>query len=277
MVPPAHSLRTVLTTGANSGIGLATVLHLAARGFRSVGSVRSDAKAEVVHQAAARRGVEVETVLLDVTDAEGCRRVIDEVRPWGLVNNAGYGGMGAIEDVDDDEARHLFETMVIAPMRLSRLAAPHMRQGGGGRMVLMSSVLGLTTAPLAGWYSAAKHALEALGDSLRMELAASGIRVVLIEPGGFRTGIWEEVSSQIDLRRGSAYERAYRRSAAGLRASQLLMGRPEQVARVVGRALSTRLPQERYLVGVDAAALTLAQRLTPALVRDRVARLGLGL
>jgi NAD(P)-dependent dehydrogenase (short-subunit alcohol dehydrogenase family) len=271
------SPKTVLTTGTNSGIGLATVVRLAQLGFRSVGTVRSEDKARTVRTAAERAGVEVETVLLDVNDASACAEVIDRVRPWALVNNAGYGGIGAIEDVDDTEARALIETMVIAPMRLSRLAAPNMRSSGGGRIVNMSSILGRTTTPLAGWYSGAKHALEALSDSLRMEVASAGIKVVLVEPGGFRTGIWEEVSDNIDRRAGSSYDRAYRRSATGLKLSQGLMGEPSQVARVVGRALTSRFPQDRYLVGLDAAALSLAGRLTPAVVRDRVTRFGLGL
>ena len=130
--------RTVLTTGANSGIGLATTLELARRGHRSVGSVRSEAKAEVVRAAAAEAGVDVDTVLLDVTDAEQCEHVIDELGTdlFGLVNNAGYALTGAIEDISDDEARHLFETMVFAPMRLSRLALPAMRGNGRGRRFL---------------------------------------------------------------------------------------------------------------------------------------------
>ena len=269
--------RTVLTTGANSGIGLATVLQVAELGFRSVGSVRSESKAEAVHRAAADAGVEVETVILDVTDPSGCEKVVDRLRPWGLVNNAGYGGLGAIEDVDDDEARLLFETMVMAPMRLARLTIPHMRHGGGGRVVNMSSVLGRTTTPLAGWYAGAKHALEALSDALRIEVASAGIKVVLVEPGGFRTGIWDEVSQTVDSRPDSPYRRAYRRSAAGLRLGQGLMGDPQHVARVVGRALTWRFPPERCLVGVDARALSLAQMLTPTPVRDRFTRLGLGL
>lgn len=269
--------QTVLTTGSNSGIGLATAVRLAQLGFRSVGSVRSEAKAETVHKAAAEAGVQIDTVLLDVTEPDGCAEVIHRVRPWALVNNAGYGGMGAIEDVGDDEARQLIETMVIAPMRLARLALPHMRESGGGRVINMSSVMGRITVPLAGWYSGAKHALEALSDSFRMEVASAGVKVILVEPGGFKTGIWEEVSDQIDQRAGSAYIDAYKRSAFGLRLSQGLMGDPDQVARVVGRALSSRFPQDRYLVGIDAAALTLAQRLTPTILRDRVTRLGLGL
>ncbi len=118
--------RTVLTTGANSGIGLATVLELGRLGFDSVGSVRSAAESRAVRKAARKAGVQVRTVLLDVTDAEACARVIDGLRPFGLVNNAGYSAASAIEDVDDIEARQVIETMVLAPMRLARLAIPHM-------------------------------------------------------------------------------------------------------------------------------------------------------
>ena len=166
-------MRTVLTTGANSGIGLATALELARRGFRSIGSVRSEAKAEVVHEAAAEAGVEVETVLLDVADADSCERALDGLRLFGLVNNAGYTNTGAVEDVDDDEARDQLETMVIAPMRLARLALPAMREAGEGRIVNVSSIYGRTSTPLSGWYQASKHALEAVSDALRIEVASA--------------------------------------------------------------------------------------------------------
>src|SRR6202521_3129949 len=101
----------VLTTGANSGIGLATVVEIARKGFDSVGSVRSAAKARSVRDAAREAGVEVRTVILDVTDEAQCRKVIDRLRPYGIVNNAGYGAIGAIEDVSDAEAHAAFETM----------------------------------------------------------------------------------------------------------------------------------------------------------------------
>src|SRR5689334_18495555 len=102
-------MRTVLTTGANSGIGLATVLELARRGFRSVGSARSEAKAEVIRDAAAEAGVEVETTILYVTDADACVDVIGRLHPYGLVNNAGYTNTGAVEDVGDEEVRDQLE------------------------------------------------------------------------------------------------------------------------------------------------------------------------
>ena len=271
--------RTVLTTGANSGIGLATVLEVARRGFRSIGSVRSEEKAELVAKAAAEAGVEVETVLLDVSDAEQCERAMSGLRLYGLVNNAGYGMTGAIEDVSDDEAHALFETMVHAPVRLARLALPAMRENGEGRIVNVSSIAGRTTAPFAGHYAAAKHALEALSDALRIEVAGAGIKVVLVEPGGFRTGIWEEFERDIERREreGSRYGPAYRRTLRGQQLLEPIMGNPDQCAKVIASALTSRNPRARYLIGLDAQAINFWDTVTPTFLKDRVTRLGLGL
>jgi short-subunit dehydrogenase len=274
----ADGSRSVLTTGANSGIGLSTVIELAKRGYHSVGSVRSEEKAEAVEKAAAAAGVEVTTVLMDVTDAEECERALSGLRLYALVNNAGYGLNGAVEDIADDEARHLFETMVHAPMRLARLAAPAMREQGGGRIVNISSIAGLVTAPFAGHYTGAKHALEALSDALRVELAADGIKVIIVEPGGFKTGIWDEFQRDIDRHAaaGSRFTDAYRRMLSGQRALERLMGNPDQCAKVIAAAIDARVPRARYLVGLDAQMLNAASRLTPTFVRDRVLRLGIG-
>jgi NAD(P)-dependent dehydrogenase (short-subunit alcohol dehydrogenase family) len=269
--------RTVLTTGANSGIGLATVVHLAELGFNSVGSVRSKSKAAVVRKVATEAGVVVKTVLLDVTDAERCKSVIDEVRPWGLVNNAGYSGIGAIEDVADEQVRQLLETMVVGPMRLVRLALPHMRAAGEGRIVNMSSIYGLTTTPFSGWYQASKHALEAASDALRIEVARDHVNVVLIEPGGFRTGIWGELDEEMDHIARSRYRDGYQRTRTLINLFTALMGKPEGVARTVGKALTTRSPRPRYLVGRDAQVIALTQPLIPTEIKDRVTRLVIGL
>lgn len=269
--------RPVLVTGANSGIGLATATELARRGFRTVASVRSEEKATTVHAAADDAGVDVETVLLDVTDAARCAQVVAEVRPFGLVNNAGFQVTGAIEDVADDEARAALETMTVAPVRLARLSLPHMRARGGGRIVNVSSIFGRVTTPLTGWYQAAKHALEAASDALRAEVAGDGVSVVLVEPGGIRTALWEDVRETVSERDGSRYEDAYRRSLARIRLADPLMRAPDQVARVIATAMTARHPRSRYLVGIDARTAALADRLLPTAVKDRIARLTLGL
>jgi len=272
-----NAARTVLTTGANSGIGLATTLELARRGFRSVGGVRSEEKARAVTEAAVRAGVRVETVLLDVTNVDECVQVIDQLRPYGLVNNAGYPATGAIEDVDDREARRVLETMAVAPIRLARLALPHMTALGIGRIVNVSSIYGRIATPLTGWYQAAKHALEGLSDALRIEVAATGVRVILVEPGAFRTRIWEEAERNVERRHGARYEQAYRRSIAGIRMTQPLMGDPGRVAKVIGRAMCVRHPRSRYLVGYDARLLALTDLVVPTVVKDRLERIVLGL
>jgi len=276
-LPEVVDLRTALTTGANSGIGLATTLELARRGFRSVGTVRTAAKAELVKATAAEAGLSVETALLDVTDAAGCADVMGEYRPDALVNNAGYSITGSIEDVPDHEAAAALETMVLAPMRLARFAIPHMRARRRGRIVNVSSIYGRTTTPLTGWYQGAKHALEALTDALRMEVARDGVRVILIEPGGFRTGIWEETEREINKRSGSRYDGAYHRTLGTTRLWQPFMGDPAHCAKVIGSALTTSWPRARYLVGYDAQALALWSSLTPTEIKDRIVRLVMAL
>ncbi len=242
-----------------------------------MGSVRSDSKAKEVSEAAARAGASVDTVLLDVTDAERCAAVIEELRPWGIVNNAGYSGMGAIEDTTDEDARHQLETMVVAPMRLARLALPHMRSASGGRVVNVSSIYGLTTTPFSGWYQACKHALEAASDALRLEVARDGIKVVLIEPGGFKTGIWEGLEEDVARLAGSNYEAGYQRTRTMMKLLTSFMGEPEAAAKTIGKALTSRTPRARYLVGPDARAIAVTQPLIPTGIRDRLTRLVTGL
>jgi NAD(P)-dependent dehydrogenase (short-subunit alcohol dehydrogenase family) len=252
-------------------------VKLATLGFRSVGTVRSESKAATVAAAAEAAGVSVQTVMLDVTDEMRCAEVVDQVRPWAIVNNAGYSGVGAIEDVSDDDVRRQLETMVVAPMRLARLALPHMRSVRDGRIVNVSSIYGLTTTPFSGWYQASKHALEAASDALRLEVARDGISVVLIEPGGFKTGIWEEFESDVSRRQDSGYEAAYHRIQMLLGPFMRFMGEPEGAAKVIARALTARAPHARYLVGRDAQMIAAAQPFLPSVLRDRVTRFLIGL
>lgn len=272
----------VLVTGANSGIGLATAVELAKQGWSCVGSARTSAKAKVIREAAAAAEVEVGTVLMDVTDAAACERAVaDTVERHGrldaLVNNAGYGTKAAVEDVGDEEARQILETMVIAPARLARLVLPPMRAVGGGTIVNVSSIYGRTSTPLSGWYQAAKHALEGWSDALRMEVAGEGIRVVLIEPGGVRTGIWDHLEGVEAVPEGSRYATAHRRARQSVGLSGAVMGRPEACAKVIGRVLAAKSPRARYLVGPDAYFFAAVTQLTPTSLADRVTRIVMGL
>ena len=264
--------RTALTTGANSGIGLATALELARRGLRSVGTVRSKAKAAVVSDAAESMGLTIETAILDVTDAQSCERVVRKYHPTVVVNNAGFSVTGAIEDVGDDEARAALETMVVGPMRLARLALPHMRKVHDGRIINVSSIYGRATTPLTGWYQASKHALEGVSDALRAEVASDGIKVVLVEPGFVRTGIWAEVDDELQGRAGSDFASSYQRLLANTRMASPIMSDPSKVADVIANAVTSRRPRARYLVGCDAQVIAGLRTYTPTRVWDRVSR-----
>jgi NAD(P)-dependent dehydrogenase (short-subunit alcohol dehydrogenase family) len=271
--------RVVLTTGATSGIGLATAVELAKRGFDSVATYRSPHKLPALQEAAHGAGVSVHAIELDVTDAAACERAMVEVIErhgalHGLVNNAGFGLRGAVEDTSDEEARKLLETMVIAPARLCRLALPHLRAAGGGRIVNISSIFGRTTTPLSGWYQAAKHALEGFTDALRVEVAGDGVRVILVEPGGFRTEIWDE---QMVSHPSERYQTAYARTEQALQMAGPLLGDPASCAKVIVGALEASVPRARYLVGPDARLAAAVLPLTPSMVKDRIARAWLGL
>lgn len=275
-------LRTALVTGANSGLGLASALELARGGLRVVGTVRSADKARKVEAAAAEAGVPVETRILDVTDAAGCKDVVEDVRPDVLVNNAGGTCYAPVADVMEEEARHHVETAVFAPIRLARLAIPHMQDRGWGRIVQVSSVAGKVTYPLMGWYQAGKHAMEALSDALRLEVAGSGIHVAVVAPGGFRSGITDEMADVAHRYRGSKYATAFRRLDLGFTLVEPFWTDVRRVAEVVAHAATAEQPHGRYVVGRDAHASLLVSRFVENFrvgveLRDKAVRRLIGL
>lgn len=275
--------RSVVVTGASGGIGLVTALELAAAGYDVVGTVRSPAKAGFVERAAADRGVAVRTVELDVDDPDSCAKAVAQAESmtehgvWAWVNNAGYVQSGAVEDVADEFVRAQLETNVLAPMRLARLVLPAMRERGGGRIVHISSVVGRLSVPLLGWYCASKHALEAVTDALRMEVAGDGVQVVLVEPGMVGTDIWSAAQEGGFPPPGSPrYASAYARAQTLSRRSDRLPD-PVWVARTVRLVLDNPAPTARYVVGADAVSGLLAERLLPTGVTDYVKAVASGL
>ena len=268
--------KTVMITGANSGLGLATALEFAKAGYRTFGTVRSEAKREAVSAAATELGLSIETTLLEVVDAEQCAKVVATIQPDILVNNAGYMLYAAIEEVDDAAARDLLETMVIAPARLSRLCLPTMRERGWGRIIQISSLSARASFPLMGWYQAAKQALEGVSDALRLEVAGSGVSVVLIEPGVFRSALSEEFSAPQGSE-DSPYAGAYEQSRNMFSNFERFMTETDTVAKVVVRAAQARSPKARYPVGLDAQLSLLTGRFTPDALRDFAIRKTTGL
>ncbi len=267
--------RTVLVTGANSGLGQATAVHLAGLGFGVVGTARSEEKLESVDKAARDAGVEVEGAVLDVTDEPACAELVERYDPWGLVNNAGFMNVGRVVDVTREEALRQLDTLVVAPMRLAALALPGMRRRGQGRIVNVSSTIAHATSVMTGWYQASKHALDAATDALRREVAGDGIYVVLIEPGGLNTNFWDKAADDIERRRPLA-PTEYGRAERVLQSTHGRMTEPEVAAKAIGRALTAGRPAIRFRVGLDAWVVPLLDRLLPEGVQDRIQRRVLG-
>ncbi len=254
-----------LVTGGSSGIGESTARALLAKGFVVYAVARR------VDRMASLSDLGVQTFAMDVTDdasmVAGIDRIIDEQgRVDVLVNNAGYGSYGAVEDVPIEEARRQFEVNVFGLARLVQLVAPHMREQGSGRIVNVSSIGGKFYEPLGAWYHATKFAVEGFSDSLRLELAPFGIRVVIVEPGPIVTE-WNTLArdSLLETSRGGAYEgraervhRTMERGDSGWAGSS-----PEVVAEKIVAAATSRRPRVRYPVGRGAGSLLIARRLMP--------------
>ncbi len=254
--------RVAIVTGASSGIGEATARRLGEHGFTVYAAARR------IERMAGLSDSGIRLLRLDVTDDESVvacvQRVIGEAgRVDVLVNNAGYGSYGALEDVPMDEARRQVEVNLFGLARLTQLVLPHMRDQRSGCIVNVSSMGGKIYEPLGSWYHATKFAVEGLSDSLRLELAPFGIHVVVIEPGAIKTE-WGTIAANSLL--ATSGETAYRDQAsrqARLLSSGRLMSSPEVVAEEIVKAVSSSRPRTRYVVGAGARPLLLARRLLP--------------
>ena len=257
---------TVVVTGASTGIGEATALHLAELGFSVRPAVRKEEDAERL------RGRGLEPLKLDVTDQGTIDAAAAEVGDslFGLVNNAGIAVSGPLEFVPVDELRRQLEVNVIGQVAVTQAFLPALRRTRG-RIVNVSSIGGRVALPLAGPYAASKFALEAVSDSLRRELRDHGVEVVLIEPGGVKTPIWDKGTSEADAMLEQAppeLERLYGGLIATLRREVDRIATrtglpPSDVAEAIGRALTVRRPKTRYLVGRDAKLRAKVARFVP--------------
>jgi NAD(P)-dependent dehydrogenase (short-subunit alcohol dehydrogenase family) len=261
-------LRTVLVTGASSGIGAACAERLARKGWHVLAGVRraGDAPAQT------------EEVLLDVTDAaqiEAAAARVDELH--GLVNNAGIALAAPLEFVPLEEFREQLEVNVLGQVAVTQAFIPALRKTRG-RVVFIGSIAGRSAVPFLAAYAASKHALEAIADSLRIELSPWGIFVTIVEPGSIKTPIWTRSAAQADELLASMEDRErlndlYGEHIARFRRVALERGQAgapaETVARVVEDALTATRPPTRRLVGRD-ARIRAAFELLPDRLRDRV-------
>ncbi len=271
---------TVLVTGASTGIGEATVLHLRELGFSPIAAVRKDEDAERLE------GQGLRTTRIDVTDADqiaAARDALGDEPLAGLVNNAGIAVAAPLEFLPIERLRQQLEINLIGQAAVTQAFLPALR-GGRGRIVNVSSIGGRVGLPLVGAYNASKFGLEGLSDSLRRELRPLGVDVILIEPGGVKTPIWNKAENLADEMLEDVppeAERLYGRLIAAVRTGTQRIARetgiePSEVAEAIGKALTSSRPRARYLVGNDAKQRAVMAKLLPARVMDRLIIRALG-
>jgi len=258
--------RTAIVTGASSGIGEACAVRLARAGWRVLAGVRREGDAP--------EGTE--ELLLDVTDAEQIRGVADRVDELdGLVNNAGIALGSPLELVPVDQLRYQLEVNLVGQVAVTQALLPALRRSKG-RIVFIGSIAGRSALPFLAPYAASKHALEAVADSLRLELKPFGISVSIVEPGSIRTAIWGRSAARADelaATMDSEVAELYAERVAAFRSVALKRGEggapADRVAEVVEEALGAERPHARYLVGRDAKLRAGFERL-PDRLRDRI-------
>lgn len=268
--------KVILVTGASSGIGFDAAEEFARQGHRVYAAARRVERMEPL------KALGVVPLRMDVTDEAsleaGVRTVLEaEGRIDALVNNAGYGYFGAIENVPLEEARRQLEVNVFGLARLCQLVIPSMREQGSGRIVNISSVAGKTVLYFGGWYHVSKFSVEALSDALRMELKPFGIDVSMIEPGGIKTN-WGIIAADhlAESSKGTPYEAEGLRESETMRKaySMRLLSNPSVVTRAISKAVNSRRPRARYRVGFGAGTLLFLHAILPTRWWDALFRLG---
>ncbi len=252
-------MATVLITGCSSGFGKLAALQFARKGDTVYASMRNTSKGTELEEARDAEDLKIELLQLDVTDdasvSAAVAKVIAEAGQIDvLVNNAGIGAHGPIEETDDDEAKEIFETNFFGVLRTVRAVLPHMREKRAGTIVNVSSLAGRVSPPFEGIYAASKFALEAASEALYYETHPFGIRVLLIEPGGFETNIGDTLRLPRRFGEGSPYAELDQRFAQAM--TRLPTGGDRGDAQVVAEAIYDAVhdtePKLRYLVGQDA-------------------------
>jgi NAD(P)-dependent dehydrogenase (short-subunit alcohol dehydrogenase family) len=272
--------QVILLTGCSSGIGRATALEAFARGHRVFATARN--RNDLVEL---ERPDRLTALALDVTDRAAIRAAVQDVlarsgRIDALVNNAGYGQYGAVEDVTAAEWRNQFEVNFFGALELIQAVLPSMRQAGRGTIVNVSSVAGRLPIPFAAPYCSTKHALVALSDALRIEVAPFGIRVVLVEPGPIDTRFTERARAIVAplLARPGPYRSLYAGAERAMNGDFQAGSLPaDRVARVILRAIESPRPRTRYPVTAMARVLIPVRRLLPDRVLDFLMRRSLGI
>ncbi len=266
--------QVVLVTGASSGIGRETAILLAKTGHVVYGAARRLEKLKELSKYG------VIPLVLDVTKDYSCQNAFQQILDQQgtldiLINNAGYGSYGAVEDVPLTEAQRQLDVNVFGAIRLTQMVLPLFRRQHRGRVIMISSIAGRVTGPFGGWYHASKYALEALSDALRMETAGQGIWVSIVEPGLVRTP-WGHIAADhlaAASRRGP-YAKLAEQATRGIHRlyDKKWLTSPADVAKTIFLAVNAAQPQARYLCGKDAYLLLALRTLLPTGIYDLAAR-----
>ena len=264
--------RTAVVTGSSSGIGLAASLALARAGYAVYATVRDASRAGRLEEAASAEGLDVRIVQMDVDDGPSVEAAVLRVRSEAgridvLVNNAGYGAVGAVEDVPMAEFKAQFETNLFGALRVIKAAAPAMREtaaeeggrGPGPTIVNVSSVAGRIGFPATSAYISSKFALEGLSESLAYELAPFGVRVVIVEPGVIKTNFFDSMRT-CKAPAGSPYADMTAKVVSNVRMMVELGTEASEVADAIVKAAGSDKPLPRYVVGNDAVMFLEARR-----------------
>ena len=253
--------KVALVTGASSGIGESTVGRLIQDGFIVYGAARRVSRMTQLERIGAR------ILAMDVTDDASMVAGIDHIiaregRIDVLINNAGYGSYGAIEDVNLTEARRQFEVNVFGLARMTQLVLPHMRQNESGKVINISSMGGKLVTPLGGWYHSTKFAVEALSDALRFETQPFGIDVIVIEPGSIASE-WTQIAidSMLEKSGDTAYSGFAHKTARFFQQASKKSSPPELIANLISKAISAKRPKTRYVAGKFAKPFLFMRRI----------------
>ena len=264
--------RTVLITGASSGIGKATAHLLLSQGWKVIAAARTTEAMSDLRESGA------EVLPLDISDIRSRQRLATQIhQKFGaldaLVNNAGFGEVGPIETMPIQTAQNLFDVNVFGLIGLTQLLLPEMRKRGTGTVINLSSIAGRFVTPGAGWYGASKFAVEALSDALRLELHQFGIKVVIIEPGLIATH-FETVAgkSMADAQRDPAWAPMMEKVEENWQKGFERASPADVVAETIQKALNARTPKARYRCGHRAESAVI-QRLLPTNLWDAILRI----
>jgi NAD(P)-dependent dehydrogenase (short-subunit alcohol dehydrogenase family) len=259
--------KVVIVTGSSSGIGYATSLLLARKGFYTYASARNIDKSASLGSIANTERLPLKLIQLDVTDDSSIKAALEKIvlekgRIDVLVNNAGYGLFGAFEDLTLDEIKAQFETNFFGVIRVTQHVLPTMRtQGGGGVIVNVSSINGRVAFPVISAYVSTKFATEGLSESIAYELGPFGIKVILIEPGAIGSNFMKgSVLPKRALDPQSPYSELVKKVSAKISSDHENATQPEEVAKAIVDAISTERPEFRYVVGNDAVSLSEARK-----------------